>query len=63
MLGECDCDAFFIRQYARPVPRKLTDIARQNDFALQVQGVGDVEPTAENGLAGFNQTTSCRIVK
>jgi len=54
MLGERDCDAFSIRQYARQVPRKLTHIARQNDFALQIQGVGDVEPTVENRLAGFN---------
>lgn len=63
MLDERCCEMFSVRQHARQVACKLTHLACENDFTLKVQGIGNVEPTVKNGLAGFQQATSCWIMK
>ena len=42
---------------------KMTHVAGQNDFTLDIQAIGNLKPAVNDGLAGFKQLGARRIVK
>ena len=39
----------------------MSDVSRKHDFALTIESVGDVPPSAQDRRAGFEQLTARRI--
>lgn len=61
MRDERRRDVLSVPQHTREVTCEVTHVACENMVTLDVEGVGDIEPSVENRLACFDQSGAGRI--